>query len=173
MSASLKLYCVDPLGIIDGKAYQDDIGIDIKSLSDPLIVGHQLREGEWKHIDYIEYDTGIKACLDEKSSLNYGIFLYPRSSISRYHLHLCNSVGVIDPGYRDSIKVRFKYIPQPCDYTIFEKWLILKPDMARIYRRGDKIAQLVFHKIRHPQIIRTENLSNTERGEKGFGSSGS
>ena len=145
MKNAPKLHCIDPLNLLKGEAYEGDIGIDIKALSDPLIVGHRLRDGEWKYIDYIEYDTGIKACLDGKSSQSHGMFLYPRSSISRYHLSLCNSVGVIDPGYRDNIKVRFKYISQPCDFMVFEKWLILKPDMSRIYKRGDKIAQLVFH----------------------------
>lgn len=173
MKKPLKVYCVDPLNIVDGHAYDGDIGIDLKALSDPLLVGHQIREGEWKHIDYIEYDTLIKLSVEPKKSKDVGCFLYPRSSISRYHLSLCNSVGVIDPGYRDTIKVRFKYVPQPCDFIVFEKWLILKPDMSRIYKRGDKIAQLVFHSISHPNIINTENLPESERGERGFGSSGS
>tara|TARA_B100000214_G_scaffold248641_1_gene182671 strand:- start:564 stop:1079 length:516 start_codon:yes stop_codon:yes gene_type:complete len=168
-----KLYCVDPLGLIEKQAYEGDIGIDLRSISDPLIVGHRLRDNDWKHIDYIEYDTGIKLCLDDSISTKHGVFVYPRSSLSRYNLSLCNSVGVIDPGYRDTIKLRFNYIAQPSDYIVFEKWLILRPSNDRIYQRGDKIAQLVFHSILHPSIIPVENLPDSERGKKGFGSSGS
>lgn len=168
-----KLFCVDPLKLIEGKAYEGDIGIDLRALSDPLVVGHNLRKNQYKHIDYIEYDTNIKISLDQKSSSKIGSFLYPRSSISRYNLSLCNSIGVIDNGYTDTIKVRFNYVPQPSDYIVFEKWLIIEPSLDRIYQRGDKIAQLVFHKLSHPQIINVKDLPKTERGEKGFGSSGS
>jgi len=166
------LNCVNPLGLLCDKAYEGDLGIDLTSASDPLIVGHRLRDNDWKHIDYIEYDTGISACLDDDTSKKSGVFLFPRSSISRYWLSLCNSVGVIDHGYRDTIKVRFKYIPQPSDYLVFEEWLILRPSMDRIYKRGDKIAQLVFLDVTHPIIKNVENLPKSQRGTKGFGSSG-
>lgn len=167
------LNCVDALNLLQQKSYEGDIGTDLVSASDPLIMGHRLRDNDWKHIDYIEYDTGISMCLDDLTAQNTGIFLFPRSSISRYWLTLCNSVGVIDHGYRDTIKVRFKYIPQPSDYIVFEEWLILRPNMDRIYKRGDKIAQLVFLNLTHPVKNSVENLSNSERGLKGFGSSGS
>mgnify|MGYP003653883154 CR=1 FL=1 len=164
--------CVDPLNLVQEKAYEGDIGLDLVAASDPLIVGHRLRDNDWKHIDYIEYDTGISACLDDISAKNSGIFLFPRSSISRHWLTLCNSVGVIDHGYRDTIKVRFKYIPQPSDYLVFEDWLILRPDIERMYKRGDKIAQLIFFNLIHPIKKNVEKLPVSDRGLKGFGSSG-
>jgi dUTP pyrophosphatase len=37
---------------------------------------------------------------------------------------------------------------------------------------GDRIAQLILEQIRTPEIIETQNLDNTERGAKGFGSTG-
>ena len=163
---------VDPLDSLTENTYEGDIGLDIRAASDPLIVGHNLRENEWKHIDYIEYDTNVKISMRQSFTEQYGTFLFPRSSISRHHLSLCNSVGVIDHGYRDTVKVRFNYLAQPSDYIIFEKWLILRPDMARIYKRGDKIAQLVFLKTGHPSINKVEVLENSERGVNGFGSSG-
>ena len=163
---------VDPLDSLSGHAYEGDIGLDIKAASDPLIVGHNLRENDWKHIDYIEYDTNVKISMKEKFTQKYGIFLFPRSSIARHHLSLCNSVGVIDHGYRDTIKVRFNYLPQPSDYMVFEKWLILKPNIERIYQRGDKIAQLVFLKTGFPSVNKVKVLKNSERGINGFGSSG-
>ena len=172
MKDSPTIDIVDPLDSLAGNAYEGDLGFDIKAASDPTIVGHNLRENDWKHIDYIEYDTNVKVSMKEKFTHQYGIFLFPRSSISRHHLSLCNSVGVIDHGYRDTIKVRFNYLPQPADYMVFEKWLILRPDLERIYQRGDKIAQLVFLKTVLPSINKVKNLKDSERGLNGFGSSG-
>jgi len=168
----MTLFCVDPFEFLCDSSYEGDVGLDIKAASEPLIVGHRLRENEWKHIDYVEYDTGVKVQPSEYSEDSIGTFLFPRSSISRHNLTLANSVGVIDAGYRDTIKVRFKYVPQPSDYIIFEKWLILRPALDRMYQRGDKIAQLVFLPIVHPEIKRVESLSPSKRGKGGFGSSG-
>jgi len=165
----MKLFCVDPLNFLVSPAYSGDVGYDIKAVSEPLVVGFRLQDNEWKHIDYIEYDTGVKI---QPSDPTIGTFLFPRSSISRYNLVLSNSVGVIDSGYRNSIKVRFKYIPQPSDYRIFKEWVIIKPALDRIYQRGDKIAQLVFISTIKPSIERVETLPDSERAEKGFGSSG-
>ena len=166
----MKISYVDPHGFIEGTAYSGDAGVDLRACSDPLIMGHRLRNNEWKHIDYIEYDTGIKI---EPSTDKITSLLFPRSSISRYNLSLCNSVGVIDGGYRDTIKVRFNYIAQPSDYFIFEKWLILVPALDRIYQRGDKIAQLVFSTHPQPEWVKVEKLTESERNTGGFGSSGS
>ena len=166
----MKVFYVDPHNFLGGGAYEGDIGIDLRATTDPLIMGHRLKNNEWKSIDYIEYDTNIKI---EPSHESIASLLFPRSSISRYNLTLANSVGVIDNGYRDTIKVRFKYVPQPCDYFIFEKWLILAPQLDRIYQRGDKIAQLIFLSNLKPPMEKVKTLSPSERGEGGFGSSGS
>jgi dUTP pyrophosphatase len=168
----MTLFCVDPFEFLCEPAYDGDIGLDLKACSEPLIVGHRLRDNEWKHIDYIEYDTGVQIQLSPHCSDRAAALLFPRSSISRHNLVLANSVGVIDPGYRDTVKVRFKYVPQPSDYIIFEKWLILSPALDRIYQRGDKIAQLVFPALIQPEIKRVETLPYSERGKGGFGSSG-
>ena len=166
----MKIKYVDPHDFLSGAAYEGDSGIDLRAASDPLIVGHNLQENDWKYIDYIEYDTNICIAPD---SADMSCLLFPRSSISRYNLMLANSVGVIDPGYRDTIKVRFKYISQPADYQVFEKWLILKPSLDRIYKRGDKIAQIIFSPLLRPTWEKTLELPDSDRGKGGFGSSGS
>ena len=166
----MKISYVDPYNFIEGTAYEGDAGVDLRAASDPLIMGHRLQNNEWKYIDYIEYDTGIKIA---PSTPQLTSLLFPRSSISRYNLALCNSVGVIDSGYRDTIKVRFNYLSQPCDYMVFEKWLILSPSLDRIYQRGDKIAQLVFTTHPQPEWVKVDSLSDSERSTGGFGSSGS
>jgi len=68
---------------------------------------------------------------------------------------LCNSVGVIDSGYRGEIELRFRYIKNTTEYNI-----------------GDKVGQLVI--IPYPKIEfeEVEELTETERGTNGFGSTG-
>ena len=166
----MKISYVDPHKFLGARSYQGDAGLDLHAASSPLIMGHRLRDNQWKHIDYIEYDTTIRIAPEDPAVTS---LLFPRSSVSRHNLVLANSVGVIDNGYRDTIKVRFKYVPQPCDYIIFEKWLILEPDLDRIYKRGDRIAQLVFMKTVVPDFIKVDKLPTSARGERGFGSSGS
>ena len=49
--------------------------------------------------DYIEYGLGFSLEIPK----GFAGFIYPRSSISKYDLILCNSVGVIDSGFRDEL----------------------------------------------------------------------
>jgi dUTP pyrophosphatase len=93
--------------------------------------------------------TGIAVEIPE----GYVGLVFPRSSISKYDMHLRNSVGVIDSGYRGEIMVKFGFLPD-----------------GKLYKMGDKIAQLII--IPYPQITfeEVEELSETERGEGGFGS---
>jgi dUTPase len=74
---------------------------------------------------------------------------------------LANSVGIIDPNYRGTIKVRFR------GPTKLEREL----DGAKVYYKGDKIAQLVLL----PYAVfpmEVAELSETERSAGGFGSTG-
>jgi len=79
--------------------------------------------------------------------------VFPRSSISKYDMHLRNSVGVIDSGYRGEIMLKFSFLED-----------------GNLYQMGDKVAQLII--MPYPQITfeEVDELSETERGEGGFGS---
>jgi dUTP pyrophosphatase len=118
--------------------------------------------------DYVEYGTGIASEIPE----GYVGLLFPRSSISKQELLLCNSVGVLDSSYRGEIKLRFKRVEMANVYykpsVIRELQVYLDGD----YNIGDKIGQLVI--LPYPTIEPewAEELSTTERGEGGFGSSG-
>ena len=83
--------------------------------------------------------------------------VFPRSSIRKYELTLSNSVGIIDSGYRGEIQATFKKT-NGLD--------------SLAYKVGDRIAQIMI--IPHPPIEFNEvaELSDTERGEGGFGSTG-
>jgi dUTP pyrophosphatase len=109
--------------------------------------------------DIITYNTGLAVEIPE----GYVGLLFPRSSISKKDLSLTNSVGVIDSTYRGEVKVKFLVRKDVGSSFI-------NPD--RIYDIGDRIAQLVI--IPYPTISFEEKdtLSETKRGEGGFGSTG-
>ena len=83
--------------------------------------------------------------------------VFPRSSIRNTELALSNSVGVIDSGYRGELQATFNK---------------LNGLDSIAYNVGDRVVQLVI--IPHPvvQLKVVDELSNSERGEGGFGSSG-
>lgn len=64
-------------------------------------------------------------------------------------------VGKIDPDYRGNIGV-----------------IINNHDQSFIFPKGTKVAQMTFYKVELPTIEEVDNLSDTERGEDGFGSTG-
>ena len=100
--------------------------------------------------DQISYGTGIALEIPK----GFVGLVFPRSSIRKTDLILSNSVGVIDSGYRGEIQATFKR-------TGLTKYAV-----------GDRGAQIMI--IPHPTIEFNEvsELSNTERGEGGFGSTG-
>jgi dUTP pyrophosphatase len=82
----------------------------------------------------------------------------PRSGLAREHgIALVNSPGLIDAGYRGEVRV-----------------LLLNTDPAETFRveAGDRIAQLVLAPIAVADPVEVEALSESARGEGGFGSSG-
>lgn len=82
----------------------------------------------------------------------------PRSGLARDHgIALVNAPGLIDSGYRGELRV-----------------LLLNTDPAETFRvePGDRIAQLVLTPIITPEPVETNSLSESMRGEGGFGSSG-
>jgi dUTP pyrophosphatase len=131
-----------------------DVGWDLIANSDPEIV---YSDDKKKNILYIEYDTGVTV----QPPQGFFTLLFPRSSISKYELALCNSVGVIDSGYRNSIKLRFRFLGKR-----FSK-------NSLIYKKGDKIGQLIFTPMFSVSAHQTESLDSSERGNSGFGSTGS
>jgi dUTP pyrophosphatase len=92
--------------------------------------------------------------------------LFPRSSNAKTDLLLSNSVGVLDSGYRGEVMFKFKHTiligvdETPC------------LDEFRSYNVGDRVGQIII--LPHPEIQfeEVEELSNTDRGTGGFGSTG-
>jgi dUTP pyrophosphatase len=99
--------------------------------------------------DNMVFHTGIAIEIPEG---HVGL-LFPRSSISKYAMHLRNSVGVIDSSYRGELILKFGYVPG-----------------NKVYSVGDKIAQLLIIPYPTIELVESEELSETQRGDKGFGS---
>lgn len=83
--------------------------------------------------------------------------IFPRSSIHKTYMRLTNAVGVIDSGYRGEISAVFDVTG--CDDVNF-------------YHVGDRAAQIIIMPYPHVEFEEAEELSSTERGTGGFGSSG-
>jgi dUTP pyrophosphatase len=135
--------------------------VKIKKLHDLAIVPLYAKDGDAGMDLFI---TEIKS--ENRLDITYGFgvaveipvgyvgLIFPRSSIRKTDLILSNSVGVIDSGYRGEIQATFRKTG------------------VDSYSVGDRGAQIII--LPYPQIEFKEvkELSNTERGEGGFGSTG-
>jgi dUTP pyrophosphatase len=155
--------------------YSGDAGCDLIAYSDPVIVGETKtpKSKLYSSVSYIEYDTNVTVAPEDESQ--YFSLVYPRSSISKYNLSLANSVGVVDSGYRDTIKVRFRYLWQPKDLITTgddNKEFYIKIDKETIYKKGDKVAQLVWASHNKLYMEFTDTVPLSDRAYGGFGSTG-
>ena len=107
------------------------------------------------------YGTGLAVEIPE----GYVGLLFPRSSIANKQQILSNSVGVIDSGYRGEIMFKFKD-------TVKEVQSGLLSLFEEQYQEGERIGQLMI--LPYPKInfLATSDLSETDRGTGGFGSTG-
>ena len=89
----------------------------------------------------------------------YKGILAPRSGISKTDWILGSSIGIIDADYRGEWIAMFKCLGE----------MIYQPLPFGV---GDRCAQIYFEKVLDAQFVETEELSSTERGAGGFGSTG-
>jgi len=97
--------------------------------------------------------TGLAVAIPE----GHAGFVQPRSGLAAEHgITIVNSPGLVDSGYRGELKV-----------------VLLNTDTERTFvvEPGMRIAQLVVVPVATPQPVEVTELPETERGEKGFGSS--
>lgn len=128
------------------------LGLDLVA-AEKKIVRH-------KGITYIQYNTGLAFEVPELM----GMFAFARSSLSNKNLVLSNSVGVIDRNYRGELLVRFKLIEDlQGDHIDWEEL---------IYQEGDRVIQVVILMTPPVEYVLSAKLSDTARGEDGFGSTG-
>lgn len=103
--------------------------------------------------DNVCYGTGLAIEIPEG---HVGL-LFPRSSISKTDLTLRNSVGIIDSGYRGEITFKFNNILM---------------SSCEPYNVKERIGQLIIMPYPTIEFEEVKELSTTERGEGGYGSTG-
>jgi dUTP pyrophosphatase len=138
--------------------------VRIKKLNENAVIPTYAKEGDagmdlvaTRIISNTTFDVSYGTDLAMEIPNGFVGLVFPRSSIRKYELVLSNSVGVIDSGYRGELQATFKK----------ENGLD-----SLAYKVGDRIAQIII--IPYPPIEFDEvaELSDTERGDGGFGSTG-
>lgn len=136
--------------VIPFYAKAGDAGLDLTAIS------YEYDEAKDCHI----YGTGLAFEIPEG---HVGL-LFPRSSNRKTNAYMANHVGVVDSGYRGEVMLSFKNRDKDDNGTIHQ---LNKP-----YEVGNKVAQLII--MPYPQItlVESDELSDSERGEGGHGSTG-
>lgn len=140
----IKIKKLNPNAVIPSHAKPGDAGFDLKATS----VEYNADK------DYYCYGTGIAL------EIPYGYYgaIVPRSGIRKTEAIMQNTPGTIDSGYRGEIFVTFKNRD--------------KDGTKRPFEVGERIAQLIIKKYEDPTFEWVMELSDSERGENGHGSTG-
>ena len=140
----LRVAKLNEQAVVPSRAHAGDAGLDLYACE-----AAHLGPGErWS------VGTGVAVEIPD----GYAGMVLPRSGIARDHgIALVNSPGLIDAGYRGEVRV-----------------LLLNTDPAETFRvePGERIAQLVVVPVGLPEPVEVEALSESSRGDGGFGSSG-
>ena len=160
----LKVRRLHPKAKLPEKNNESDSGFDLFILKDEdfidiRLLGNEFRYPSEKVLEVFVLKAGQRKVFSTGVALElpagYGMLVKDRSSVAvKDGIHVL--AGVIDNGYRGEIKI--------C--------LINLSDQDHIFSSGQKIAQGVLHPVPVCDVEEIEELSETERGDKGFGSSG-
>ena len=136
---------LDPGATLPARSYAGDAGFDL----------HAVEEATLEPGERASVRTGIALEVPERHA---GLVL-PRSGLAARHgIALVNAPGLIDAGYRGEVRV-----------------LLLNTDRRQAFTvaPGDRIAQLVVVRAEIPDVIEVQELAGSDRGERGFGETGS
>lgn len=97
------------------------------------------------------YGTGLAFEIPE----GYVWLVFPRSSVASRCISMANSVGVIDSGFRGEVTAKFR------------PHIFAKP-----YDKGDRVAQMIIMPYPHVDLVEVDELSESDRGDGGYGSTG-
>ena len=133
----------DCADLFPGKAHADDAAYDLRARENMILPPGR--------------STLVPAGFKMELPVGFEAQIRPRSGLALKHdLRLTNSPGTIDAGYRGEVGV-IMFNAGKENFTI---------------NRGDRIAQMVIAKLPEVTLTACEDLSDTLRGEGGFGSSG-
>lgn len=141
----LKIKKITDTAVIPLRATEGSAGLDLRAdIKDNIVLNHG---------DTAVVPTGIAIEIPK----GYVAYIFARSGLSIKHgITLLNAVGVIDSDYRGELKVGV---------------INLKQEAYEI-KNGERIAQLVVMPVSLMPVQEVLELSDTERGEGGFGSTG-
>ena len=140
---TLKFKRIHPDAILPAYAHPSDAGMDVRSVEELTIPA-----GERALVH-----TGLVMLLPPM----YEAQVRPRSGLAlKSGITVLNTPGTIDSGYRGEIGVILMNLSKE----------------AFNVRKGDKIAQLVIAPVTQPEVVETDTIDDTDRGEGGFGSTG-
>lgn len=167
---SVKYKLLSEKAVAPSKGHPTDSGWDLK------IIGVEKIEG-----DVIFFKTGVSV----QPPSGYYFELFPRSSISGLPLSLANSVGVIDESYTGEVlvaaRVHHHDMGDDARKTSYPNGIVsvfgLRPQTIAslaelVIQKKPKIAQLILKKRLECEFVESD-LSETERGSGGFGSTDS
>ena len=135
---------LSPDALLPRRAYDGDAAFDLHSAIDLDLAPHERAV----------VPTGIALGLPPGVA---GLTV-PRSGLAAAHgITIVNAPGLIDPGYRGEVRI-----------------ILLNTDNEHTFaiRAGDRIAQLLLVGLVEAELVEVAELDDTERGERGFGSSG-
>ena len=134
---------LNPNAVLPKYAMDGDAGMDLTAVSKT-----------YDEYGNIVYGTGLAFEIPK----GYVGLLFPRSSNAKTNLRLTNSVGVLDSGYRGEVMFKFKYD----SFSV----------MMNEYNVGDRIGQIIIMPYPTIEFEEAMELSKTERGNGGYGSTG-
>lgn len=140
----LRVKRLDPGLPLPSYAHDGDAGLDLCSAEDRTL----------SPFERALVGTGLAVAIPE----GYAGFVQPRSGLAIKHgLSFVNTPGLIDSHYRGEIRVIV---------------INLDPSEPLAISRGEKIAQLVIQRVERVDVVDSDDLDSTARGEGGFGSTG-
>lgn len=151
---------------IPEKAYDKDFCYDVYAVSEEEVApnvwkyglgfGLQIERGAEIILKGLApYENSVSLPM-QNSPINFSIDLRPRSSVWKTGMVLSNCQGTVDEGYTNEISAVFYHV---------------LPNMPR-YKVGDKIAQIKIGTTFPIEFVEVEEFEETERGMRGYGSSG-
>ena len=151
----VKIQKISPLAKIPSYAKEGDAGMDVIATS---IISDTPEQ--------ITYGLGIALEIPK----GFVGLVFPRSSIRKTGLQLSNSVGVIDSGYRGELQATFNKVFG--GEGMYDEMKVNQMQPNDYYKIGDRVAQIMIIPFPPIEFEQVTQLSETERGDGGFGSTG-
>ena len=135
---------LDPELPVPAYALPGDAGADLYAREDVM-----LAPGERRLVP-----TGLAVAIPE----GYVGLVHPRSGLAAKHgISIVNAPGTVDAGYRGELLINLINLDRTTEVQL---------------KRGDRIAQLLIQKVERARFTEVDDLGESERGDRGFGSTG-